>query len=145
MAMAFSRIDRVQNLLKGEIARVIDQELDNPLLPPFITIHGVKVSKDLHYATVLVTFLADADPEDCKRTIEELNRSAGYIGRLVAQRVELRRHPRLRFVYNPSTRYALDMEAFFQKIHEELGPAGAPGDADLLGENESGGSASEED
>jgi ribosome-binding factor A len=120
--MTFSRIDRVQELLKEEIARVIDRELDNPLLPPFITIFGVKVSKDLHYATVMTTFLADATEDEIKRTVEELNRSAGYIGHLISRRVELRRHPQLRFVYTPSTRHALDMEKIFQKIHDELPP-----------------------
>jgi ribosome-binding factor A len=129
--MNFSRIDRVQELLKEEIARAIDRDLDNPLLPPFITIFGVKVSKDLHYATVMTTFLADATQEEIKRTVEELNRSAGYIGRLVAQRVRLRQHPQLRFVYTPSTRHALEMEKIFQKLHEEgqLETSGQEGDA----------------
>jgi ribosome-binding factor A len=121
-SMAFSRIDRVQNLLKTEIAQVIDRELDNPKLPPFITIFGVKVSKDLRHATVLVTFLTDASREVIDRTIKELNRSAGYIGRLLAQRVKLRRHPQLRFVYNPSTRYALEMEGIFRQIRDALPP-----------------------
>jgi len=128
-AMNFSRIDRVQELLKEEIARVIDRDLDNPLLPPFITIFGVKVSKDLHYATVMTTFLADATQEEIKRTVEELNRSAGYISRLVAQRVRLRQHPQLRFVYTPSTRHALEMEKIFQKLHDEARPE-TPGQED---------------
>mgnify|MGYP000945839569 CR=1 FL=1 len=136
--MTYSRIDRVQNLLKEELGQIIDRELDNPLLPPFITINGVKVSKDLHYADVLVTFLQDTSAEEIKRTVEELNRSAGYISRLVADRVQLRRHPQLRFHYTPSTRHALDMEKIFLKIQEERGVGDAeaerPEDAEDDGE-----------
>jgi ribosome-binding factor A len=117
--MTYSRIDRVAALLKQEIAQIVDRDLKNPKLPNFITIFGVKVSKDLHYATVVVTFLDDTSPEQIKEVIDELNKSVGFISRLVAQRVKLRRHPHLRFVYNPSTRYALDMEKLFIQIRNE--------------------------
>jgi ribosome-binding factor A len=118
-AMTHSRIDRVQKLLQQEIAAIIDRELDNPNLPAFITIFGVKLSSDLSQAVVFITFLQDQTPEVIDETIRELNHSAGYIGRLLARRVTLKRHPHLKFVYNPSTKYALDMEHIFQQIHRE--------------------------
>jgi ribosome-binding factor A len=126
--MSFSRIDRVQNLLQEQIAQIVDHELNNPLLPPFITIFGVKLSRDLHHAVVPVTFLADTTQDVIDQTIAELNKSAGYIGRLVARRVQLRRHPQLQFVYNPSTHYALEMEGIFQQIQRELPPEEADGE-----------------
>jgi ribosome-binding factor A len=135
--MSFSRIDRVQNLIQSQLAEIVDRELDNPNLPPFITIFGVKVSKDLHHATVLVTMLEDTTGEVIEATIAELNRSAGYIGRLLAGRVQLRRHPQLRFVYNPSTHYALDMEKVFQQIHEELPPLDEEADGDAEADGDS--------
>lgn len=115
----YSRMDRVQNLLKQEIAQIIDQDLRNPNLPSFITVNQVRVTKDLSQATVQVTMLEDASPETIKTTVDELNRSAGYIQRLLTQRVQLRRHPRLHFAYSPVTRQALEMERLFQQIKQE--------------------------
>jgi ribosome-binding factor A len=123
--MLHSRIERVQSLLLAEIAAILDQELKNPNLPLFITVHEVKVSKDLAHALVKITFLQDQSEEVIKQTVEELNHSAGYVGRLLASRVQLRRHPRLKFIYTDSTRFALDMEHLFQEMKREDAPKGS--------------------
>jgi ribosome-binding factor A len=112
-------MERVQSLYRHEIAQIVDRDLKNPNLPGLITIYRVKISKDLSQADVLITFLQDQTPETIERTVAELNHSAGYISRLLAQRITLRRHPRLKFAYNASTRYALDMETIFQQIKRE--------------------------
>jgi ribosome-binding factor A len=120
--MLHSRIERVQSLLQEEIARIVDKDLKNPNLPEFITIFQVKVSKDLSRALVLITFLQDQTPEVIDQTIEELNHAAGFIGRLLAKRVTLKRHPALKFAYTDSTRHALDIEHVFQQIKREEKP-----------------------
>lgn len=120
--MSNPRIERVQSEIQHEIARIIDQELRNPNLPEMITITHVKVTRDLSEATVHVTFLHDESPDEIKAIIQELNRSAGHIRSLLAERVVLRRHPHLRFEYNPSTSYALGLESLFQKIKSEDSP-----------------------
>lgn len=121
--MLHSRMERVESLIKTEVARIIDQDLRDPLLPSFITISEVHVSKDLRHALVLITFLQDQTDEAIAETVTELNHSSGYIGHLLAQRVRLKRHPRLKFDYNPSTHYALDMEKIFHQIKREDGEA----------------------
>jgi ribosome-binding factor A len=118
--MLHSRIERVQSLLQNEIAQIIDHELNNPRLPKLITVFGVKLSKDLSRALVLITFLQDQSQEVIASTVEELNHSSGYISRLLARRITLKRHPHLKFAYTDSTRFALDMEKLFQQIkHDE--------------------------
>jgi ribosome-binding factor A len=117
--MLHSRIDRVQSLIQSELGAILDRDLNNPKIPHFITVYQVKVSKDLSTALVLVTFLQDISPEAVKETITELNHSASYIRRLLSQRVQLKRHPALKFAYTDSTKYALDIEKVFQKIKSE--------------------------
>ena len=91
--MLHSRIERVQSLIQSEVAQIIDRELKNPNLPEFTTVHQVKVSKDLSQAVILFTFLQDQSQDVIDTTERELNKAAGFISRLVAQRVQLRRHP----------------------------------------------------
>lgn len=117
--MLHSRIERIESLLQIEIGAIIDQELANPNLPDFITVFRVKLSKDLGSALVLFTFLQDQTPEVIEQTVQELNHSAGFVSRLVAQRVQIKRHPRIKFAYSASTRNALDMEPLFQQIKHE--------------------------
>ena len=117
--MLHSRTERIQSLIKTEVGKIIDQDLNDPQLPDFITISDVRVSNDLRHALVLITFLQDQTDEAIAMTVHELNHSASFIGRLFAQRVRLKRHPRMKFEYNPSTHYALDMEKIFHQIKRE--------------------------
>lgn len=137
--MLHSRIERVQSLLQSEIGQILDQKLCNPKIPPFVTVWGVKVSKDLSQALVLITFLEDQSPDAIKETVAELNRSVGYVSRLLAGRIQLKRHPQLRFAYNPSTKFALDMEKFFHEIERERSAA----DREQAAEDETGGAEEE--
>lgn len=117
--MLHSRMERVQKLIQQELGQILDRDLRNPEIPRFITVAHVKVSPDLSEATVVVTFLTDEDDETIKKTLKELNRSAGYIRSLVAQRVRIKRHPRLHFVYTDATHHAADLETLFHQIRRE--------------------------
>lgn len=117
--MLHSRMERIQSLIKTEVGAIIDRDLNDPQLPDFITISEVHVSKDLRHALIFITFLQDQTDEAIAMTVRELNHSASFIGRLFAQRVRLKRHPRMKFAYNPSTHYALDMEKIFHQIKRE--------------------------
>ena len=117
--MLHSRMERVQHQLQSQIGRILDQDLNDPAIPPLVTVHSVKASKDLSVAVVRVTFLADEEEETIRRAIEELNHAAGHVQQLLTQRITLRRHPRLKFVYTPSTHYAAEMEGLFHRIEQE--------------------------
>lgn len=114
-----ARTDRVQRLLQTELGRIVDRELSNPNLPEFITIHGVRVSRDLSEADVYFTLLDDESRETVQRTVEELNKAAGYIRTLIARRVVLRRHPHLRFHYTDATHQAAELEQVFRELRQE--------------------------
>ncbi len=117
--MLHSRLARVAELVKEELGEIIDQKLVNPSIPPFTTIHSVKVAKDLRVADVYVTFLQDDNPVVVKKAVEELNHAAGFIRGELGHRIKLRYLPTLRFHYNPSTHYAAHLEELFRGIQLE--------------------------
>lgn len=133
--MLHSRIERLESLLQIEIGQIIDHDLANPNLPDFITVHRVKLAKDLGSALVLITFLADQTPETIKKTVSELNKAAGFISHEVSQRVTIKRHPKLKFTYSDSTKHALDIEKLFHQIKQESGEnEHTPAEAEITNE-----------
>lgn len=114
--MLHSRLERVAELIKAELGDIIDKQVTDPQIPPMVTVHSVKVSKDLRSAQVFVTFLNDDDETAIQTAISKLNHAAGFIRAELARRVELRYMPALHFHYNPSTRYAANLEQIFHKI-----------------------------
>ncbi len=92
-----SRIEKVQDLLHKEIAKVIIKDLDNPLLSSLVTISGVKISKDLRYSEIYFTSL-----DDNKLIEKELNNASSYIRNILSKKIHLKRLPILKFIYDES-------------------------------------------
>ena len=113
---------RVREVIKDALAAIIDQKLANPKIPRFVTVHSLKVSKDLRSAQVFVTFLQDDDPKTVEEAVVELNKAAGFIRAELGKEVVLRYIPQLKFHYNPSTHYAAKIEKLFHKLHKETPP-----------------------
>ena len=105
-----SRVARVTELIKGEVGRIIDRDVRNPRIPTFVTIHSVKVSRDLSSAQIFVTFLQDEDGPTVELAVAELNRAAGFIRRELSRRVTLKHTPSLKFHYTSSTRRAVELD-----------------------------------
>lgn len=117
--MLHSRMKRVSGMIQDNLAEIIDQRLENPLIPPFVTVHSVKVSKDLRKAEVNVTFLQDEDESTIETAMTELKNAARFIRGELGRRITLKYLPELRFHYNPSTHYAADLDKLFHRIEDE--------------------------
>lgn len=118
--MLHSRLKRVAEMIKQNLGEILDQDVSDPRIPAFVTVHSVKVTRDLRSAEVFVTFLEDEDDASIAEAVKALNDAATFIRTLLARRIKLRYLPALRFHYNPSTSYALGLERIFREI--EPGP-----------------------
>ncbi len=97
--MAWDRNERVEALLKEKIAIIVLERLSDPRLG-FLTITGVKLSKDKKHAKVLFTVLGSAAQ---RRTTERALRDAApHVQRQVAPSMHMRSMPELRFTYDES-------------------------------------------
>jgi ribosome-binding factor A len=99
MARVSKRVDKVADLLKKEIALLIQNEVRDPRVG-MASVTGVRVSKDLSYANVFITFLGKSEAAEIEEGIEALNRAAGFLRTLLAKTVSLRITPRLKFIYD---------------------------------------------
>jgi ribosome-binding factor A len=97
--MVNRRQQRVNQLLRDEIDKLLRLETDDPVLSSMISITGVEVTQDLQKAKIFVSFL---DDESEKEIMQRLRKAARYFRREIAERVNLRHTPELEFVYDPS-------------------------------------------
>jgi ribosome-binding factor A len=108
-------------MLRREISQILAHEVKEPLAQ-FVTITGVRVTKDLRNACVYYTALQDDDA--LKDVAAALKRSAGFVQRLLGARVQLRYMPHLRFEYDTSLRDGARMDALLRGIDTGSGDAG---------------------
>jgi ribosome-binding factor A len=98
----FDRTERIGAELKRELYQVLRDEVQDPRLGN-ITVHEVRVVRDLSHAKVFFTcFPDDADVAEQTRLLN--GTLSGFVRHALAQRVRLRIMPQLHFVYDESIR-----------------------------------------
>ena len=117
--MLHSRLKRVEQEIQHELARILAYEMRDPRILMVTPTH-VKISKDLHEAVVHVSILND-DPESGAETMAALEAGKGYIKRLLAARIVIKRLPELHFKLDTSLSKAFELFKIMDKALEEDG------------------------
>ena len=88
------KTNRIATLIRKNITEIIQKELKNPHLG-FVTITDVKVSSDISYAKVLVSFINE---NEAKEGMKILEKSKGFIRSSLASKMDTRRVPEFNFI-----------------------------------------------
>lgn len=117
------RVERVGQLLREEMARLLRRELNDPRVER-VTITDVEVTPDLRHATVHVRTLGDET--SVEEAIEGLRSAAGYLRGTLGRELHLRRIPELRFEADRTLERAMRIEALLDEVmpDEDDGPDG---------------------
>ena len=113
--MASVKIERLNHAFQQEISMIIMREIKDEDIK-FVTITGVDTTSDLSYAKVYFTVLDETKKET---TLEALNGAASFIRSKLAERVEIRHTPELKFIYDTSIEYGNHIEEIIDSINKE--------------------------
>ena len=93
------RTRKIGELLQRELAVMITRDLNDPRVTQ-VTLTAVDVAPDMSHAKVFITHLGGQ--EAALKALAGLNSAAGFLQRILRDRVILRKVPALRFVYDES-------------------------------------------
>ena len=111
-----ARIERINQQVKREIGRILQQELGDPRLQ-FVTITEVDVSRDLRNAKILFSVLGGGEQKHAAQ--QGLEGARGMIRKLLGQNMYIRFTPELFFVYDRSVEMSARIEETLKEIHDE--------------------------
>ncbi|MBQ7977900.1 MAG: 30S ribosome-binding factor RbfA [Clostridia bacterium] len=94
--MQANRLQRVNSEIKKALASILAEDIRDPRLSTMISIVDVNTTNDLSHCTILVS-IYDKDKNVVNESFRTLLRSAGFIRKLLSQRVDLRITPELHF------------------------------------------------
>jgi ribosome-binding factor A len=114
------RPERLAALIQETMAEAIATALKDPRVG-FVTITGVRVTADGQQAMVRVSVLGTE--EDKGRAIEGLDRARGFLRTYLAERLELRVTPELRFELDRGLEHAQRIDALLEQIRREGKPS----------------------
>lgn len=113
--MAKFRQQKIDEEIKRELSFMISSLKDPRLDGCMISITAVNVTKDLKYAKVFTSVMAD--DEKRKLAIEGLNSSGGFLRRELGNRMKIRYIPALTFVLDDSIAYGTHINKIINDLN----------------------------
>ena len=114
--MSKVRVEKVRELMKQEISKIILQDLKDPRIG-FVTVTAVDVSSDLRNAKIYVSLMgSEQQIADCWRGLQS---SLGFLRREVGHRVRLRYTPALTLALDKSVDYSVHIQELLQQIKKD--------------------------
>lgn len=108
--------DRMDQILKKEISRILQFELKNPKLG-FVTVTDVECTRDMSQAKVYVSFLGKQERNDAGMRV--LRSSKGFIRSTLAKNIKARKMPDLIFVQDTSLAHGQKIESILATLPKE--------------------------
>ncbi|MBR4573512.1 MAG: 30S ribosome-binding factor RbfA [Lachnospiraceae bacterium] len=108
---------RINAEVQKELANLIRGEIKDPRIAPMTCVTDVEVAPDLKTCKVYISVLGDEQAR--QQTMEGLERAEGFLRHQLAETLNLRNTPTLRFIPDTSTEYGMAMS---QKIDEVMAP-----------------------
>ncbi len=109
----YKRSEKVAEAIHEMVSALLVKGLKDPRIG-FVTITGVKVTDDLHLATVYFTVIG-SDAEK-KATEQGLNSARGFIRKEMGKTLRMRYVPDILFRYDASVEYGARIETILKEI-----------------------------
>jgi ribosome-binding factor A len=110
------RLQRIGDRIREELSELILTKVNDPRLTG-ISITDVKVDRELAYADVFVS--AVEGQSRSQEVLAGLEHASGFLRKALAERIELRVFPRLRFHWDPTPERADHIEQLLASLRQE--------------------------
>ena len=111
------RMKRINDRFKQVLSLTILAKMDDPRLAG-VNVTDVKVDRELDYANIYVSSLAGK--ESSSDVLTALNHARGFLKRELANEIDLRLMPKLRFFWDPTPEKAARIDDLLKQIRPEL-------------------------
>jgi len=110
------RPERVAQMIRREIADILEHRLRDPRLGSLISVTDVEVTRDLSLARVYVSVLDDEPARE--RVLAILASASGFVRRELTPRLGLREIPEIRFLLDTSIDRGARVEDLLRRLNQ---------------------------
>lgn len=113
--MSSIKIKRLNHTIQEVISIILMTEIKDEEIK-FVTVTGVDTTSDLSYAKVYYTVLDETKKE---KTQDALDKASPFIRTKLAEKIEVRHTPELKFIYDKSIAYGEHIDKIIKEINEK--------------------------
>ncbi len=114
MKKGSNRMIRINDEIQKEISAIIRGDLKDPRIGVITSVLKVDTTNDLKYCKVYISVLGDEDKK--QEVMGVLKNAAGFIRSLIAQRINLRITPELKFILDDSLEYSFKIDSLIRSV-----------------------------
>jgi ribosome-binding factor A len=112
------RANRIAQRIKEELSELLLFEVSDPRLSG-VNITDVRVDRELAYANIFFSALEGAERKE--EILEGFSHAMGFLRRQLAQRIQLRSFPQIRFNWDPTPEHADRIDRLITSLHQDEG------------------------
>ena len=110
------KLERLEHKFVSAISSILASEIKDERIN-FVTVTATSITNDLSHAKVYITLMNDDNKEE---VLKVLNKARGFIEKELCKRVEIRKMPELKFVYDDSIEYSNNIENIIESINKNV-------------------------
>lgn len=110
--MSKIKIERIASQIVRELSNIIFTEVKDEKIKS-ITITATDVTSDLGLAKIYYTYLGDYSREEVQ---DELTKAAPFLRTKLAETIDIRHTPALKFIFDESIEYGANIEKILKDI-----------------------------
>jgi ribosome-binding factor A len=104
---------RINDEIARVTASVIRSELSDPRIGTVVSVLRAETTTDLKYCKIFVSVLG----EDYKDTMDALNGASRFIRKRIADIINLRQTPELKFIFDDSIEHGMRMRQLIESVN----------------------------
>jgi ribosome-binding factor A len=108
------RPERIAQLMRREVADILERRLRDPRLDDMVSITDVEVTQDLSFARVYVSTLKSGAERE--RVLDALKSAAGFVRHELRPRLGLREVPEIRFILDESVERGARVDEILRRL-----------------------------
>lgn len=108
---------RINTEVQHELSKIIREEIKDPRINQMTSVVSAEVAPDLKSCKAYISVLGDEESQ--KSTLEGLKSAEGFIRRQLAQRINLRNTPEVRFIIDQSIEYGVNMSKLIDEVNKK--------------------------
>lgn len=111
-----TRLIRINEEIRKEMSAIIHEELKDPRIAAMTSVTGADTTNDLKYCKISISILGDETQK--AKVMEGLKNATGFIRKQLAQRINLRNTPELKFLQDDSLEYGMRMSKLIDEVNK---------------------------
>ena len=111
-----TRLIRINDEIARTAAEVIRSEMTDPRIGTVVTVLRAETTSDLKQCKLFVSVLGEKEQQD--DTMAALDNAAGFIRKRIAEIVNLRQTPELKFVFDDSIEHGMRMRKLIEDANQ---------------------------